>query len=56
MPKPIAIIGTLDTKGKEVAFIRQQIQARDILSGQNAIFGLLGKGLPLQPGVGSGQG
>jgi uncharacterized protein (UPF0261 family) len=28
MPKPIAIIGTLDTKGQEVAFIRDQIQAR----------------------------
>ena len=28
MPKPIAIIGTLDTKGHEVAFIRDQIQAR----------------------------
>jgi uncharacterized protein (UPF0261 family) len=28
MPKPIAIIGTLDTKGQEVAFIRHQIQAR----------------------------
>jgi uncharacterized protein (UPF0261 family) len=28
MSKPIAIIGTLDTKGHEVAFIRDQIQAR----------------------------
>ena len=28
MPKPIAIIGTLDTKGQEVAFVRHQIQAR----------------------------
>lgn len=28
MPKPIAIIGTLDTKGQEIAFIRHQIQAR----------------------------
>ncbi|MGD9050158.1 MAG: Tm-1-like ATP-binding domain-containing protein, partial [Anaerolineae bacterium] len=28
MPKPIAIIGTLDTKGQEVAFIRHQIQVR----------------------------
>jgi uncharacterized protein (UPF0261 family) len=28
MPKPIAIIGTLDTKGQEVAYIRDLIQAR----------------------------
>jgi uncharacterized protein (UPF0261 family) len=28
MSKPIAIIGTLDTKGREVAFIRDQIRAR----------------------------
>lgn len=28
MPKPIAIIGTLDTKGHEVAYLRQLIQAR----------------------------
>lgn len=28
MSKPIAVIGTLDTKGHEVAFIRDQIQAR----------------------------
>jgi uncharacterized protein (UPF0261 family) len=28
MPKPIVIIGTLDTKGHEVAFIRDQIQAQ----------------------------
>ncbi len=28
MPKPIAVIGTLDTKGYEVAYIRDLIQAR----------------------------
>lgn len=28
MPKPIAIIGTLDTKGREVEYIRDLIQAR----------------------------
>ena len=28
MPKPIAIIGTLDTKGHEVGYIRDLIQAR----------------------------
>jgi uncharacterized protein (UPF0261 family) len=28
MPKTIAIIGTLDTKGPEVSFLRDLIQAR----------------------------
>ena len=30
MAKPIAVIGTLDTKGHEVAFLRDQIQARGL--------------------------
>lgn len=30
MPKPIAIIGTLDTKGHEVAYLRDLVQARGL--------------------------
>ncbi|MFC1820459.1 Tm-1-like ATP-binding domain-containing protein, partial [Thermodesulfobacteriota bacterium] len=49
MPKSVAIVGTLDTKGDQIEYLKQRIEAR----GQKAIVidvGVIG-GVPFEPTI-----